>query len=154
MIRFVLTFLITFVLWILFTLSLGTAELIAGAVIAFVVALLSHRVVFHKGAGRFLHPMRWGAAVMYFLVFIYVEIKSHLDLAYRIITGDIKPAIIEIPTQMTRDSSRTLLGNTITLTPGTMTIKTGSKFLVHWICYRKDERPGSAFEKLGRVIAE
>lgn len=154
MIRFVITFFITFVLWIVFTLSFEFIELLLGVFIATTVALLVRKVVFHGKATKFLSPMRWGALVFYLLVFCYIEIRSHLDVAYRIITGNIRPALIELPTKMRSDAGKTLLGNSITLTPGTLTVKIEGNLLVHWIAYKKKERPALIFEKLGRMITE
>ncbi len=154
MIRFILTFVMTFVLWILFNLSFNQLELVVGFFVALIVTAMSYKIVFHVGAGRFLNPMRWGAAVLYVLVFLWIEIKSHLDVTYRIITGNINPSMVEIPTSMKRDSGKTLLGNSITLTPGTLTVKIGNTLLVHWLNYNKKERPGYLFEKIGKVITE
>ena len=154
MIRFVFTFFMSLVLWVTFTLSLEPLELLIGVVVSMLITLLSYKIVFHKKAGRWFNPMRLGAVILYLFAFIYAEIKSHLDVTYRIITGRIRPAFIEVQTQIKRDSGRALLGNTITITPGTLTIKTDSKMLIHWLSYKKNERPGMIFEKLGRMIAE
>ena len=149
-----MTFILTFIFWMLLTWSFELLEVVAGIIVALIAALVSHKIVFHRGAGRFLNPVRWGAAVLFLLYFAYAEIRANLDLAFRVITGRIKPALIEINVNMERDSSRTLLGNAITLTPGTMTVKTGSRFLIHWINYNKKDKPGAVFEKLGRMITE
>ena len=134
--------------------SLGTVELILGVVIAFAIALVSHKIVFHGKGTKLLNPMRWGALILFIFVFCYVEIKSHLDVAYRIITGRINPALIELPTKMNGEAGKTLLGNSITLTPGTLTVKADGNLLVHWIAYNKKGRPAMAFEKIGRMITE
>ena len=154
MIRFVLTFFITFFLWILFTLSIESIELILGVFVSLSVALLAHRIVFHGKSVKYLNPMRLGLLIFYFLVFCYIEIRSHLNVGYRIITGRINPALIELPTKMRSEAGKTLLGNSITLTPGTLTVKVDGSLLVHWLGYNKKERPAFAFEKIGRMITE
>jgi multicomponent Na+:H+ antiporter subunit E len=48
----------------------------------------------------------------------------------------IKPGIVKIKTSLTKDSAITILTNSITLTPGTLTIdvnKEKSEVYVHWI---------------------
>jgi len=154
MIRFAFTFLMAFVLWILFALTLQPLELVIGVVMALAVAGASHKLMFHRGAGRMLHPLRWGAALFYVGALVCAEVKAHLEVSRMIITGKIRPAFVEVPFDLTRDSSRALLGNTITITPGTLTVKAGSKFLIHWLDYDKKGSPGKNFERIGRMITE
>lgn len=61
--------------------------------------------------------------------------KANLDVAYRVITGKIRPGIVKISPGLTRDESRTLLANSITLTPGTFTLEIDDEgnLYVHWI---------------------
>lgn len=154
MIRFVFTFLIAFFLWLMLSLTLKPLEIAIGIVLALAIAGVSHKFMFHRGAGRLMNPMRWGAAVFYVIVLLYAEIKSHLAVSRMILTGRIRPAFVEVPVNLSRDSSRALLGNTITITPGTLTVKAGSKFLIHWLDYDKHESPGKNFERIGRLITE
>jgi multicomponent Na+:H+ antiporter subunit E len=154
MIRFAFTFLIAFVMWIMFSLTLQPLELIIGLVMALAVAGVSHKLMFHKKAGRFLHPIRWGAALFYLAALFYAEVRSHLEVSRMILTGKIRPAFVEVPVNLQRDSSRALLGNTITITPGTLTVRTGNRFLIHWLNYDKKGSPGKSFERIGRMITE
>jgi multicomponent Na+:H+ antiporter subunit E len=64
---------------------------------------------------------------------------SILNVAYSIVTMKINPRIVQIETVLTSDDAITLLGNMITLTPGTLTVDTTKKgdhayFQVHWLC--------------------
>jgi energy-converting hydrogenase B subunit A len=43
------------------------------------------------------------------------------------VNGDIEPIIVEIPTTLKRPISQTILANSITLTPGTLSIDLDSK---------------------------
>ena len=67
--------------------------------------------------------------------FFYAMVKANLDVAYRVITGKIRPGIVKISPGLTRDESRTLLANSITLTPGTFTLEIDDEgnLYVHWI---------------------
>ena len=65
--------------------------------------------------------------IAYFIVLIFEIIKATVDVASRTVNGDIEPIIVEIPTILKRPISQTILANSITLTPGTLSIDLDSK---------------------------
>lgn len=68
-------------------------------------------------------PSRWLRAVAYVLGPFFLELaKANLDVAYRIITGRIRPGIVRVKTGMKTDMGALLMANSITLTPGTLTV--------------------------------
>ncbi|MDR2544238.1 MAG: Na+/H+ antiporter subunit E [Methanobrevibacter sp.] len=71
--------------------------------------------------GRFYY------GILFFFVLIKEIIKSTIDTSKRSITGNIDPYIINIKTILKRPVSQTILANTITLTPGTLTIDLDSE---------------------------
>jgi multicomponent Na+:H+ antiporter subunit E len=48
--------------------------------------------------------------------------KANLDVAYRVITMNIRPGIIRVHTGLNTDLGIFMLANSITLTPGTLTV--------------------------------
>nr|MCR5853382.1 Na+/H+ antiporter subunit E [Methanophagales archaeon] len=69
-------------------------------------------------------------------------ILANFDVAYRVLHPKmpINPRIIEFDTTLRGDVSRTTLANSITLTPGTITIEVkGSRFWVHAIADKAAE---------------
>ena len=63
-------------------------------------------------------------------------IKANFDLAKRVVSKDMKlhPDVVEIKTTMRSDLGKLFLANSITLTPGTLTVDVvGDSLLVHWI---------------------
>ncbi|OQD59534.1 energy-converting hydrogenase B, subunit A [Methanobrevibacter arboriphilus JCM 13429 = DSM 1125] len=75
----------------------------------------------------FLNRIYYGIA--YVIVLIWEIIKSTIDTAIRSAKGGktIDPVVIDIKTDLTRPISQTLLANSITLTPGTLTIDVDSE---------------------------
>jgi len=65
--------------------------------------------------------------IAYFLVLIYEILKATVDVAARTLNGNVKPVIVEIETELTRPVSQTILANSITLTPGTLSIDLDSE---------------------------
>lgn len=137
------------------------SELTAGAVIAVLGAIpISHFVV-KRGDFKLLQPHRWFLFLFYLVgPFFFAMARANIDVAYRVITGKIKPGIVRFNPGLYTDFGRTLLANSITLTPGTLTVDvdddTGD-FYVHWIYVRNPEpRPEEvcwAFPKWARRIA-
>jgi multicomponent Na+:H+ antiporter subunit E len=63
-------------------------------------------------------------------------LKSNIDVALRVLSPglQIKPGIVKIRTALKSDAARVFLANSITLTPGTMTVEMRDDVLyIHWI---------------------
>ncbi len=76
--------------------------------------------------------------IYYVLVFIWECLKANIDGAYRVAHPDlpINPGIVKIKTGLTSNIGLTFLANSLTLTPGTMTVDIDREkgiLYVHWI---------------------
>ncbi len=66
--------------------------------------------------------------IIYFLDLIYEIIKSTIDVAFnKIMRRDINPVVIDVETVLERPVSQTILANSISLTPGTLSIDLDSE---------------------------
>lgn len=130
-------FILALIIWLALTSFLDYEEIIAGIVVALLVSLI---------AGQFLltTPRRPGfirrgiSAVRYFVKFLWEMIKANLHVAYIVVHPlvPIKPGIVKIKTGLSKDAALTVLANSITLTPGTLTIDVNPKaheLYIHWI---------------------
>ena len=115
---------------------------VAGLIAAAIVAILFHEML-PKEHHVFISPVRVFWLLVYLPVFFYYMIKANLDVAYRILHPKmpIKPGIVKIKTILKTDSGITALANSITLTPGTLTVDlTDDGFLyIHWINVKSDD---------------
>lgn len=61
---------------------------------------------------------------IYMLVFIKELLTANVDVAYRVLAPSmpIQPAVIEVPLRVESDAAITTIANSITLTPGTLTM--------------------------------
>jgi multicomponent Na+:H+ antiporter subunit E len=69
-------------------------------------------------------------------VFLWECIVANLDVAYRVLHPKlpIKPGIIKAKTNLVTDIGKTFLANSITMTPGTITVDIIDEYLyIHWI---------------------
>jgi len=139
--KFLITAVVAYVVYLLLTIGSGTLllwstpELITGAVLAVIVgAVLRDRFIGEDL--RMLNPVRWVTFLGYLFPFFFAMAKANIDVAYRVITGRINPAIVKINPKLKRDVSLTFLANSITLTPGTLSVDVDQKtneLYVHWI---------------------
>ena len=66
--------------------------------------------------------------IIYFLDLIYEIIKSTVDVVFnKIMRRDINPVVIDVETVLKRPVSQTILANSISLTPGTLSIDLDSE---------------------------
>jgi len=143
-------------------------EIIAALILSLLTAAVA-RVMLGKAEsrpmtnpGKLLVGMLWFP--FYFAYFLYAMTIANLDVAYRVITGKIRPGIVRIKPGLKTALGRTFLANSITLTPGTLTVdiddETGDLF-IHWINVQdtKDEKEklkgtSGRFSKWARRVTE
>ena len=135
------------VIWLLLTWPIVEDRLDMQVVVAGVIASTMAAVLFHEILPRehhiFISPVRvfWG--LVYLPVFFYYVIMANFDVVYRVLHPKmpIKPGIVKIKTNLKTASAITALANSITLTPGTLTVDlTDDGYLyVHWINVKSDD---------------
>ena len=134
----------------------SSSELAAGIVLSALSAALTSRLIgrylrFHSFT--FLNPMRWIIFAAYaFGPFLWNLTKANLDVAYRVITGRIKPGIVKIETGLKNDGGLALLANSITLTPGTLSVDTGPGRSLYVHCINLKSRKPEPEEVCGSFI--
>lgn len=137
--------------WILMTGSLQPQELATGALVAVVVAFIALPTL-HLLDDFLLSPLLPWHMLHYLLVFFRALIESNIDMARRVLSPSlpIYPAVVEVHTELHSPLGRLLLANSITLTPGTLTVDVNDDRLrVHWI----DARGAEELEAATRAIA-
>lgn len=129
-----ITFATLWVLWILLTGSLQWDELLLGAVVAGLVSGLSARQRQHPDLILNRHTLP--ALLRYLGVFMVALLKANFDMARRVLspTLPIAPAMVEVETALQSPLGKLMLANSITLTPGTLSVDLQqNRLLVHWI---------------------
>lgn len=136
-------FFVCYLFWLVLAWPLSPADgmlqpgvLAAGVVVAAFVALVMREIV-RVNFVRFLNPVSWFWCFVYIFVFGYYVLKGGLDVAFRVLSPamPIRPGIVKIQSTLQTDTGRTALANSITLTPGTLTIDVSEDgmFYVHWL---------------------
>jgi multicomponent Na+:H+ antiporter subunit E len=155
MIRFGMTFVIVFIVWLFIVHTIDLANFIFGIGISVIVTLVTWEFFTEERNKMIFNIKNWGRFLLYLAVLFYVQVLSHLSVSKRIITGRVNPAIVRVPTRFRTDLGKTLFGNSVTMTPGTLTLDLDKKsFYIHTIGHRKGERIGRLFEKYGIGVTE
>ena len=157
---FVWLLVITFVLWLALSSKFDPPELICGVLVCLITSLFGVRMYSRLGFPSLSIKM-----VLFFHIYMIVLfgeiIKANFDVAYRVIHPKmpIRPGIVVIKTHLKSDIAKTILANSITLTPGTFTLDViGDELLIHWINVKAEDIDeatnliGHRFEKYLRVI--
>lgn len=132
-------------------------HLLGGVCSAIVVAFLSHDLLFPGETGGVLRKT-W--RFLLYVPWLLLEIlKAGIDVAYRVLhpSMPIKPAIVKFQAPFEGDMARTILSNSITLTPGTITIEVkGREFIVHSLSEEmsKDLVEGTMQARIARIFEE
>jgi len=113
----------SFGLWVLVTSSLEWQELSLGVVVALIVTFAVGRGAEFFGGIR--SPQSAIVALPLYLVrFIWKLILANLDVARRVLSPQVpvQPGIVAVRTEISSEIGRLFLANSITLTPGTLTL--------------------------------
>ncbi len=143
----IIYFFIAFAFWLLLTLSVDWEHLIVGAVVCILTVLIWGRVAITQ-TRKLLHPQRYFWMGIYIFVLVWECLKANFDVAYRVLhpAMPIRPGIVKTRTSLKTDIARTCLANSITMTPGTLSVDlndTGELY-IHWINVKAGGGEGGA----------
>ncbi len=128
-------FVLLFLIWLMLTGTLEPVSIAVGLLLAagLSIAFGKNSMVF--GKLRFT-PKMFYYTFLYLVVFGWELIKSNFKVALLVINPKlpINPGIIKVKTKLKSPMGRMILANSVTLTPGTLTIDIiGDTFYIHWI---------------------
>jgi multicomponent Na+:H+ antiporter subunit E len=107
--------------WALLWGDLGLASLLSGLGVAVFVVFVARPTGVHGIQLTSFHPV---SAVVFLGYFLVQLVKSNLQVAWEVITPrpNMNRAIVSVPMHVSTDGLVTVVGNAITLTPGTLTV--------------------------------
>lgn len=129
MIAFLVTAGAAFLMYLILTAGSGTigfwslSELVMGVLLALLTGLVARKFLCRSESYRLLSPLRLLQLLVYVPGPFFAELaKANLDVAYRVITMNIRPGIIRVHSGLKTDLGIFMLANSITLTPGTLSV--------------------------------
>lgn len=161
----VIMFIVAFVVWCLLCWVPGWQDMLVGLPVALIVAFMTGGLFIERVHVVRDLPRYWYFCAHYLPMFLWECIKANLDVAYRVINPrlPINPGIVKVKTDLQSNVARTFLANSITLTPGTMSVDIDPEqgFLyVHWIDVKDTDVESATkevverFEKILRKVFE
>ncbi len=128
--------LVYFSLWIIFNGRVTLEIVIVGALISFVLDMFVKKILKIKLNGTFFFNMLklFPDALFYVIVLLIEIIKANLSITKLILAPqiEVEPCLVRFNTPLKTQAARVALANSITLTPGTITVSLeGNEFLVH-----------------------
>ena len=139
--KYIALFILSLIFWLLLTFKLTVPNIIVGSVASVICSLFFGRF-FITNVYKLLQPQRYFWFVVYLFVFIWECIKANLDVAYRVLhpSMPIRPGIVKVKTTLKSDLAKMLLANSITMTPGTISVDIiDDNLYIHWIYIRSED---------------
>lgn len=133
------TFCFVLVAWICLSGKLDPFHLGLGVLSSLLVARITTNLLFvsrRPWSKRLVRPLR---CLVYFFWLLYQIVVANwhvlrLTLSRRVMAREMDPHVVHFPTRLQSDFARFVLANSITLTPGTVTIRIhGDSFTIHAI---------------------
>ncbi len=140
-----------FVIWLILTANFQIANIFIGLGVSFSIALLYTKMFEHKKF-EMINPYWLG---VYVLILMKNLVISNIQIAIRILSKDmkLKPAIVAVKTELDSDWKRLLLANSITLTPGTLTLDVKDDMLyIHTIECKNIENKNELIKEFEDII--
>ncbi len=159
----IILFLFGFMVWVGLSWPPDNQHIAIGIVVALFIAYMTGDM-FVSRPHIFKHPSRYLWFLYYMPVFLWECFKANIDVAYRVMHPlvPIKPGIVKVKTNLKTDTALTFLANSITLTPGTLSVDVDKEkgfIYVHWIYVEQQDIDKATqvivkkFEKiLGRIF--
>lgn len=145
--------LLLFVFWLLLSTSFYVGHVVTGAFVAVLIMWL------RPPRPAPTHKVSWLAAIAYLPWLVGRVLKSALHVSKLILAPSlpISPRMIEHKTELKSDGELVVLGNSITLTPGTITVEVApGQLVVHAIdeASGADLSAGAFDERIGRIFTK
>lgn len=156
----IILFILGFIVWCLLTWVPDWQHLVVGVFIAGFVSLVTGDL-FIQRPGALAHPLRYWYFIVYYVpIFLWEVSKANIDVAYRVLHPKlpINPGIVKVKTTLKSDTALTFLANSITLTPGTLSVdidKEKGVLYIHWIDVKhKDTESATKFiaERFEKIL--
>lgn len=134
-------FVVLMIVWILINNTFELEVIGVGIILSLVLALIFGRRTDVLDEFKFT-PKAFFYTGVYLFVFFWDLIKSNIDVALRVLKPSlpINPGIVKTKTVLKSKMARMILTNSITLTPGTLTVDIEDDIIyIHWIDVESDD---------------
>lgn len=135
--------LVLFALWLIFNGKVTLEIVLFGIVLSIAVYLFCWKFLEYSPKRELLALRLLPQGIGYFFVLIWEIVKANCGTISLIVSPkyEVEPLLVTFKTELKTDLARTVLANSITMTPGTITVElTEDEFKVH--CLDKEMAEG------------
>lgn len=144
-------FLTLLVFWFLLALNFRLETIIAGVLICAVITMASFNVLYDE-KGYLYHSIRLRTILVYSVFLFYEIFKAAVFYVYNLLAHHYEPVVFDVKLDVDDPVLVGIIANSITLTPGTITIDSDAKtFRITVLTLAK---PGETAESLERQIKD
>ncbi len=148
--RFMALWGILFALWMLYTLDFHPGSLSLGLVFSAATSLFTFTIFFGEPGTQSRIVYRFDLVLWYLVLLIIQNYIASFTLIHQMLTGSYSSGVVRVKTRLKSRIGKTLLANTISLVPGTLSLwLEGNYIYVHWFDQKTSHRL-----KAGRIIKE
>ena len=117
-------FLFFFLLWLIFNGNITLEIVIFGMVIASVIFAFVCKFMDHSVKKEILYIKKSGCFLRYVVILVWEIVKANIAVIHLILTDRevVEPVLVTFRTKLKTQTARMILANSITLTPGTITV--------------------------------
>ncbi|MDW7671729.1 MAG: Na+/H+ antiporter subunit E [Bacillota bacterium] len=120
--------------WLILSPNITQQSVFIGLVVSFLVVMYSRDILFDSTEMP-LYQMSHLMNMLHFVGILLIEIvKANIDVAKIVLNPalPIQPQFIRVPMMLKNDINKVIYGNSVTLTPGTLTVDlTEEYFVIH-----------------------
>ena len=135
--------LVLFAIWLIFNGKVTLEIVLFGIVLSVAVYLFCWKFLEYSPKRELLALRLLPQGIGYFFVLVWEIVKANCSAISLVVSPkyEVEPLLITFKTQLKTDLARTVLANSITMTPGTITVElTEDEFKVH--CLDKEMAEG------------
>ncbi|WIF95862.1 Na+/H+ antiporter subunit E [Caminicella sporogenes] len=144
--------------WLMLSEKIDIESLLIGCVISFAVYYLNRDFIIFFSEKKFLNIQRLVYLIQYLFLLLKEIIVANFQVARIVLSRELKisPKVVKFKTKLKNDLTKTILANSITLTPGTLSIQVNDdEFIVHCLLEEYEYTLiDSKFEKILLKIEE
>jgi multicomponent Na+:H+ antiporter subunit E len=159
-VSFIITFSVMLIMWVIFSGKFDVFHFSLGVLSSLIVARVSSDLLI-QSTSIYQIPGLWGRFFMYFPWLLWQIVLANLHLLKLVFDPDminkINPQIIEFKSNIQNDMGLVTFANSITLTPGTITVSLSmfGDFKVHAIDdFSAEPLPGDMEQKVAKIFGE
>lgn len=128
--------------WLGLTESFSIGEMAFGMTVAVISLLFTNMVILDGKNYASQFSLRVTTVLLYAGYLLYQIYSAGFSAMKRVLTGHTRVRIVDIDTALEDDFTIALLANSITLTPGTVSLhREGSKLMIIWLSDSEEDLP-------------